>query len=429
MSEQQLFGPLERLGAEVERMALAAEPGAPRRGRRRVRAAYGRRPGLVIALVLLLLLAAAAGIAATTGLLSGAPVVGHGPPPRPNEGVGSYVPGSARLTTLRVADPGGGPPWGLRTLRTTRGTACVQVGRVVDGQLGVLGRDGAFRDDGLFHVLPPALLEAAQCTPLDRAGHAFLAASFYGWPASGYSSCAGRCPSADERNFVFGLLGPHGTSIDYEDPATGHTITRRADGPNHAFLIVTRPSARRPATAVSITTPTPGRDIKAVHYDDGTTCTVHAPRTCPAKGFATPARAAASLRAPVAATIEPPRAQPAEVPGGAPSRIHLRPLVVRFRAPVATRDAGRFYLMKVDAANRRTAARCGWTHLSAPIAETAAAGAPVSHRIWLGHGCHGVLTVSVRLHTADPSRPDPAPYAGSRSGDGDPLVGTATVRP
>ena len=58
---------------------------------------------------------------------------------------------SVRVLPLRVADPDGGPPWGLRVARTSRGLLCVEVGRVVGGRIGVLGRDGAFHDDGAFH--------------------------------------------------------------------------------------------------------------------------------------------------------------------------------------------------------------------------------------------------------------------------------------
>ena len=44
---------------------------------------------------------------------------------------------------------------------------CVQIGRVVDGKLGVLGQDGAFHDDGLFHELP---VQPESCGSLDEAG-------------------------------------------------------------------------------------------------------------------------------------------------------------------------------------------------------------------------------------------------------------------
>ncbi len=52
--------------------------------------------------------------------LSGEPVK-HPPAaaPKPTEGLGIVEPRSAVLTGLRVADPGGGPAWGLRTSKTT----------------------------------------------------------------------------------------------------------------------------------------------------------------------------------------------------------------------------------------------------------------------------------------------------------------------
>lgn len=45
-------------------------------------------------------------------------------------------------------------PAGQRVIRTTRGEVWVQVGRVQDRQLGELGIDGAFHDDGRFHPIP-----------------------------------------------------------------------------------------------------------------------------------------------------------------------------------------------------------------------------------------------------------------------------------
>jgi hypothetical protein len=418
MSEQQpLIAPLERLGLEVERMARAAEQDAPRRRRGpRLRRPHVRRPGLVLAFVLLLLAVAAAAIAAS-GLLSGDPVRGHGPQPTPNEGVGAVVPDTARLTALRVADPGGGPPWGLRTVRTTRGETCMQVGRVAGDQLGVLGQDGAFANDGAFHAIPPTLLESAHCAPRDAAGHAFLSLAFRGVPAAGIGVlCAAACPRADLRYLVFGLLGPHGTSVDYRDPATGRTVTRRAVGPDHAYLVVTRPA--HPATGVSFMTSTPGHDLAAVHYDDGTTCVVHAPRLCPLKGYASHAAAAAAIpRTAIHASIGP------------SGRYGLRPLAVRFRAPVATPDASRFYIVTLKANGRRADALCGFSHLFASIEVTSPAGVTVGRRLYLKRRCHGVLTITIRLHQAAPGGANEIPYSVSGETTGDPLVGTTTVRP
>ena len=43
----------------------------------------------------------------------------------------------------------------MRLVHTTRGEICVQIGRVDGDQLGQLGIDGAFHDDGRFHPLTP----------------------------------------------------------------------------------------------------------------------------------------------------------------------------------------------------------------------------------------------------------------------------------
>src|SRR5439155_5493846 len=102
---------------------------------------------IVSALVL-----AAVGIAAGGLLDNGKPVKppGH-QAPKPHEGLGVIKPGSVKILPVAVPDPAGGPPWGLRYLETTRGAGCLQTGRLVRGQLGVLGQDGAFGNDARFH--------------------------------------------------------------------------------------------------------------------------------------------------------------------------------------------------------------------------------------------------------------------------------------
>jgi hypothetical protein len=71
------------------------------------------------------------------------------------------------LLGLRVPDPAGGPPWAVRlgvSGSLTRGSSGVevQVGRVHDDQLGFVGEDNAFHNDGLFHSASTA---AALMTP------------------------------------------------------------------------------------------------------------------------------------------------------------------------------------------------------------------------------------------------------------------------
>ena len=96
-------------------------------------------------------------LAATGVILTGA-AVPPAKPVGPSEGVG--MPVSSRLLRLRIQDPEGGPPWGMRIVETSRGLVCAQVGRVHDGQLGELGIDGAFADDGLFHPFPAEVVQS-----------------------------------------------------------------------------------------------------------------------------------------------------------------------------------------------------------------------------------------------------------------------------
>lgn len=168
---------LEELGDQFERAAYAA--GRPGRRGRRAR----RRRVLFLAAVGALLVAATA--MAASGLLTGEPV--RNPPGvtfKADEGLGKPVPDQTNLLDLRVPDPAGGPPWGMRTVRTTRGLGCVQIGRVVEGKLGVLGQNGAFGDDGRFHELPADGLTEAYCEQPDGAGNVFIAISYQGMPAS-----------------------------------------------------------------------------------------------------------------------------------------------------------------------------------------------------------------------------------------------------
>ncbi|MDA0185567.1 hypothetical protein OJ997_35005, partial [Solirubrobacter phytolaccae] len=53
--------------------------------------------------------------------------------------------GTAVVSKLRAADPGGGPPWTLRVARSKTGFTCTTVGQVQDGVFGLVGLDGTFR--------------------------------------------------------------------------------------------------------------------------------------------------------------------------------------------------------------------------------------------------------------------------------------------
>ena len=123
---------LDELEREIERVALEAGTVRPRR--------WWRRSSAL--LVLLPLTVATVAVAAQTGILSGEPV--KNPPGLkldPKKGLGVIV-GPGKLFDVRASDPSGEPPWAVRMVKTSRGLGCVQLGRLVDGKLGVLGRDG-----------------------------------------------------------------------------------------------------------------------------------------------------------------------------------------------------------------------------------------------------------------------------------------------
>lgn len=98
------------------------------------------------------------------------------------------------LTPVRTPDPDGGPPWGIRITSTSRGAACLQVGRVVDDQLVVLGRDGAFDDDGRAHVVPEG---RNICVPTTADGTPILRSRGTTTTSSGLERCGNRLSRAE----------------------------------------------------------------------------------------------------------------------------------------------------------------------------------------------------------------------------------------
>ena len=220
------------------------------------------RVPLVAIIVLGALLLAAAALAATGVIGVGAPVAAkHKHEPSASTGVGIPVSGavsahaSVRLLPVSVADPAGGLPWGMRIVHTTRGLVCVQVGRLLDGRLGVLGQDGEFHDDGLFHELPAGVLDPYTCS---QPGYYVLYRS-EGLPASGampgptgsclYPGAVHRsglrpCPARDERLIAFGVLGSHARSVAYTQQGKVHVVA--TTGSLGAYLIVLRQSPIRP---------------------------------------------------------------------------------------------------------------------------------------------------------------------------------------
>ena len=201
----------------------------------------------VAAVAAVLVLGGGAVAVAATGVLSGAPVKPEATF-SPVTGNGVPVSGSVEHLVLSVADPAGGLPWGMRVFHTTRGQICAQVGRVQGSQLGELGVDSAFGDDGRFHVLPPgygASSSQIQCFPggqplivenanADRSAMNRLPEEFREPPKNPKHREVP--PTRDLRALAYGLLGPHALSVTYRTRDGLKTIPVR--GPEGAFLIV-----------------------------------------------------------------------------------------------------------------------------------------------------------------------------------------------
>jgi hypothetical protein len=208
--------PYSILGAQLR--AAAARPQARGGLTSRARAWRPRRLNapLIAAIVVL---AGGAIAAAATGVLAGSPVSNPAGPPVPHAGYGVPVAGGSDLLALRVADPEGGLHWGMRIVHTTRGLVCVQVGRVYRGQLGQLGVDGVFHDDGRFHSLGSNVLygtseELIQCVlPSQSFLYGDQSADRSGDPVP---SEGVRPPARELRSISFGLLGHDAASVTYK---------------------------------------------------------------------------------------------------------------------------------------------------------------------------------------------------------------------
>jgi hypothetical protein len=243
-----------------------------------------RHRGLVIVLAALVVAApAVAAVGAASGWFSpGKPDVYY--PASSTSGLGKVLPTRDRLLPIRVADPDGGPAWGVRLVRTSRGDTCIQVGRVEEGQIGALGIDGAWKDDHEFHEIKPNDGLADICGATDGAGNGFVNQAAHGAPASVdvplYNSGGGSpgrcrspyaslvpgpllqharklpptlkkllkrveeqraksplCPANAMRMVFAGLLGPDAKSITYKTP-TGQTKIEQTSGGVGAYLIV-----------------------------------------------------------------------------------------------------------------------------------------------------------------------------------------------
>jgi hypothetical protein len=360
-----------------------------------------------------------AAVAATVLALAGGALAGSGvieigsdvePPERftrnPDVGPGVSVGRSARLLPLRVPDPAGGPPWGLRLVTTSRGLACVQLGRVVDGKLGVLGQDGIANNDGRFHELSPRFATLSPgCAAPDANGNAFIALDERGL-ASGEGprrTCLGpgssapgrkRCPVADHRRFLYGLLGPEASGLSYRYRGRVHSTP--VTGPEGAYLIVQAERQRRGGVMIA-SAPSIGHPFTRITYRDGS--------VCPAPGVTGRDRQCEpGGRRSLLAGLDPDSLR-------RPLRVELlgRRLVVSFKAPVAVEDARLSY-----GASAHFDSSCPQIWFVPATNRDVRRGATVELEIELPRRCHGTIRGVVRLTAAGAGVPG-APSGGDPS--------------
>lgn len=353
--------------AEASQAPTGARSTAPRRP--------FTRGTLLIAVVLGTSTLAAVALAATKLIGTGAPVrsqMGF----TTGAGYGVAIPSSEGLLGIAAPDPAGGPPWTMRVYDTSRGVGCVQVGRFVGGQIGVIGQDGAFHDDGLFHRLPAQASQAeGACALLDGAHRTFLSMSTYGLEASAEADACDpltdgrppppgteRCRAGDERTLFYGLLGPDVQSIAYR--LQGHVHRAPAVGPQGAYLIVERADRRAIASGgdsapgVTPSGANPNQPLLEITYRDGQRCmlTKHGNRD----GHGRPCEPVGYVADPLPVPTPRQLASPVRVqqlfdrPSGAPDGHRENQLVVSFTARVAVHNARSNYYIFTEEPNTPT---------------------------------------------------------------------------
>jgi hypothetical protein len=224
-------------------------------------------------------------------------------PASATSGLGKVLPKDGRLLPIRVADPAGGPPWGVRLVKTTRGETCIQVGRVVDGQIGALGIDDSWNNDHKFHEIKPNDQLADICGATDAAGNGFVNDDIHGAPASVdvpiYNGRRIPSPASSLRMIEAGLVGPDARSVTYRTPS-GQLKTEKTAGGVGAYLIVFRQTASNCSDfagsagcgdggAFGSATLSGHTSVEKISYLDGKTCSDAIwGRSCPPVGWVNP---------------------------------------------------------------------------------------------------------------------------------------------
>lgn len=228
-----VFPEFEQALREAAEQRLAQEGQAPVAGR--LRLGRIRRRSLLLAMLAVFGMCAIA-LAATGVILTGAPVRPE-ELSNPNAGIGLSALGGASGIAASASDPEGGLPWGLRIVHTTRAETCLQIGRVQNGQLGVLGIDGAFANDGRFHPIPVNALprDVYQHTVFDQMiASATISCALNGKAVAGEHIGVDRSadpsldvthsPPGDLRDLLYGLLGPQAVSVTYHYEKASRTV-------------------------------------------------------------------------------------------------------------------------------------------------------------------------------------------------------------
>jgi hypothetical protein len=297
---------------------------------------------------------------------------------------GRVIPGSVKLLPVTGPDPAGGPPWGMRVFDTQRGEGCLEVGRLEDRKLGAIGADGAFDDDGLFHVLAANTFGAEKvCGLRDGAGKLFLNGSVKGIPASAWAggyrnpgcvvahvSHAERyingtrlptCPASSERDVYYGLLGPDAQSITYAIGGQRHTIPT-AGGDGAYVLVVPHQHGETSNFKIDLNfdeaAPLRG-PITEIHYRGGRTCRLVA------SGIGAEQRCSSRMALPVDRVA--PKPPPSTAAAASPVHVRLVRVaggydaVVSFASKVALSNARSSYEIEWSESGRRPGIRSfGW---------------------------------------------------------------------
>ncbi len=428
--------PLAAILARIEREDATTPKRGPRVG-------HGRTLVLLALLSLALVGAGGGALLLTVGKpLAPAFVL----PANPNTGLGQPIGSSLRLLPLRAADPQGGPPWGMRVIRTTRGLVCLQGGRVVDGQVGGLGTGYAFKADGRFHpFLPADAIGIDSCPTAASDGFAFmtsppLTVTADGLPLAGENLWPGervhcdlpgqedwgvRCPERQLRQVALGLLGPDATSIRVRTPRGSFAI--KPYGSEGAYLIVL-PAQPHSNTSINSggsgpfgsVSNVPGGAVLTISFRNGTRCQIPA-RTdreaCkpPAGPQAAPSPTSTDVSSPLHVSYLPRVAHPAspliaDARSSNPDRTQRfngtpsgPALAITFQARLAVRNEASGYVVELEP---REVAGCSTPALivSQPSEQTLAAGASVHLTVPLENSCATSYTGRVFYAESTPPR-------------------------